>query len=957
MLKSSRKITGLFILACFIFSLNMPTAAQAAAFFQSNAISISGQVTDLNGIGVSGVTVRAVLDNYEVFIPQVKTASNGATRPARAKFPSAGTNFYTVITDASGYYTLTELPPGRYKISAHKDGLDFAPLSYTVSKSTTLGYHNFTVDVIPTVYTPITTVLTETTTSELVSISEDQSRFTFAAETAELAQVDSGDIIISGISPLAPEGFLRRVVSEENQGSHVILVTEPANLEDAFESLSVSTTQELTLADLQEFTQTPGVQLLRTPSLMDAGGFQFAMNNAVLYDLDGNLATTGDQVTANGLLSILPQFELRLRIENASLKEFYFSSTLNGSVEFTVSSQISATINSPSPKILPKPISLGVIPVGPLVLTPELDIVSGISGSVSAGISTTITNTTSFTAGAWILDGNTTNLSSFSNNFSCSPLSFDVKLSFSAFIGPEISIKLYGIAGVYVQAAFSLTLDISPIADPWLTLSAGLEVAIGLKASIPLGFFEIDLIDVKIGAISTPPWVIFSLYRTANNQPYPPSAPVPVNNAANQSLATQLSWTGSDPDADDPLVYDVYFGPGRLAPTVKVSDHQSAAVFDPGILPAGNTFSWKIVAFDSQGLSTGGPIWQFSTLSGIPLPAGFEKVSPLNGVIRQPGKLTLDWQDSAGAASYAFCYDPTNDNVCSPWVSTGSVSQATVDGLRPDTTYYWQARAVNISGSTDAGGSPAGFWRFTTTGEMVAIPAGEFQMGCDPEHNGGSLCNFTELPLHAVVLDAYRIDKFEVTNAQYALCVAEGYCAAPASISSLTRPGYYNQPSYANYPVLFVSWQDATNYCAWADKRLPTEAEWENAARGSALIAYPWGDLSPSCQLANSSDESGGTACLGDTSSVGSDPLGASSYGALDMAGNAAEWVNDWSQTDYYKVSPLSNPPGPAAGTHKMLRGGSFNSVHATIRTAARDKDLPAAQSSSIGFRCAAPAP
>ncbi len=240
-----------------------------------------------------------------------------------------------------------------------------------------------------------------------------------------------------------------------------------------------------------------------------------------------------------------------------------------------------------------------------------------------------------------------------------------------------------------------------------------------------------------------------------------------------------------------------------------------------------------------------------------------------------------------------------------------------------------------------------------TLSPMIFIPAGDFEMGCDPAHNDGYECSGDALPLHTVYLDAYQIDKYEVTNAQYAQCVAAGGCEPPSAYN----PDYYENTAYANYPMVQVTAGTAWAYCAWAGKRLPTEAEWEKAARGSSdTRPYPWGDAAPTCELAN--------YCAGNTAAVGSYPSDASPYGAMDMAGNVSEWVSDVYGENYYSVSPASNPNGPSdvvsTSDKRVYRGGraSLEPQADSLIISRRGASLPlyypsARYYGNIGFRCA----
>ena len=176
------------------------------------------------------------------------------------------------------------------------------------------------------------------------------------------------------------------MLSKYQDGSNIVLVTEQAALVDAFESLSVNVTKQLSPADVKSILDIPGVRLLQAPANLPTSDFQFEMTNAVLYDQDGELSTIGDQIVVNGLLSVQPQIHLRIKIENGALEEFFFTSSMSVQNGFTVSSKISLSVPLYEHSFLPQPIPLGAFPVGPIIVTPELDLIAGITGAVYAGV-------------------------------------------------------------------------------------------------------------------------------------------------------------------------------------------------------------------------------------------------------------------------------------------------------------------------------------------------------------------------------------------------------------------------------------------------------------------------------------------------------------------------------------------------------------------------------------------
>ena len=237
---------------------------------------------------------------------------------------------------------------------------------------------------------------------------------------------------------------------------------------------------------------------------------------------------------------------------------------------------------------------------------------------------------------------------------------------------------------------------------------------------------------------------------------------------------------------------------------------------------------------------------------------------------------------------------------------------------------------------------------------LLLIPAGEFLMGTPLSNRDGGR---DEYPQRRIFLDAFYLDVYEVTNARYLdFMKATGHRVPenPRDKALTLWKGPSVPAAFTDHPVVNVDWEDARAYCAWAGRKLPSEAEWERAARGTTGRRFPWGDAEPTRILANYLNQWRNGAGL---EPVGSHPKGASAEGVQDLQGNVWEWVADWYEPDYYKKGPSRNPVGPPQGARKVIRGSGWESEAPLLRSAHRVGSDPTNRTHSLGFRCAMASP
>jgi len=486
-------LSSLIILSMF-FAIN-PISGQAANY------SISGRVTDGNGKGVEGVTILAEpVSGHQIFLPLILQSFDVSQaqlpEESRSTIPSA-------VTDANGYYSIDSLS-GMYVLRAFMEGVDFSPAERKISSSTTES-QDFEVLILEPVIADKTEVLTDESNQFLDPAQSDGIVFTFTQTTTELEALDVGDIMVSGVSENAPNGYLRKVADIAYLGESIIITTEPAMLEEAIQDGSVFIQETLSPEQVTSLNALPGVTMLPTNERAPLT-FTFQIDDVVLYDLDGDLSTDHDQVLASGFIEFDMAFISYLRMRFFQVERFSLTNSnsirnslkiTTGSVLYTLEEEMILATQVFSPIT----IMAGHVPI---VFVPILDLVAGADGSVVLWLSAEVSTELSMRAGIQYQDfSGWSPIAHVDYAFSFTPPVPQYAASLKGYIGPRFNLYLYGAAGPYVNITPYLQIDVEPQKTPWWTLYGGIDVPVGFRAIdqlakvLGLDDHEVVAIDIK----------------------------------------------------------------------------------------------------------------------------------------------------------------------------------------------------------------------------------------------------------------------------------------------------------------------------------------------------------------------------------------------------------------------------------------------------------------------------
>ena len=559
-----------------------------------------------------------------------------------------------------------------------------------------------------------TEVLSQTTLAQLEQVSANGAQFIFNQNAPDLANVQAGDIIVGEPTQETPDGFLRLVTQKAVSAGQIVLTTEQATLEEAITDGGMSISISLSPDDIQSSILAEGVRLEPASRSSDALSFTYNLDK-VVFDADGDqVNTTNDQITAEGLLSLTQDIYFDFDIRNHNLRdlEFIIDSNTNTDLRFKASGNLGLHLyrytiahHVFAPITIPVPTPIG-IPF-PVSFTPELSVAFGLDGSIHTDVTFGVQYTTHMEAGLRYANSNWDLVGSAGQEFRPLPVTATREVNFRGHIGPEIALKLYGVVGPTASTSIFGLLELPPSnAGPW-RLSAGLDVAVGVKVEV----FTILFANVRFTVLEIKKVIAEGVWEP-NQPPNMPSNPVPPVGATGQSSSMQLAWTGGDPDGDV-TTYDVYLEALDTSPDTLVCNTAQSALCNVSNLIAGTTYYWLVVAKDDNGSQTQGPLWHFTTGSGNGAPYAPANPSPPHQSINQNINTSLTWVggdpdgDPVTYAVYLEADDTSPDTLVCPAVTATTCTPSALIGNK---TYYWQVIARDNQGHTTTG--PV--WQFTT---------------------------------------------------------------------------------------------------------------------------------------------------------------------------------------------------------------------------------------------------
>ncbi|MCI0730039.1 MAG: hypothetical protein L0332_25425, partial [Chloroflexi bacterium] len=396
---------------------------------------------------------------------------------------------------------------------------------------------------------------------------------TFSQMTPELAALAPGHVMVGDVSQNAPDGFLREVTAVSTTGGQVVVTTGPATLEDAIQQGELHLSRALSPEEVVGFRVSPGV---RAVNLLP-GEFYIELEDAVLYDADGNPGTTGDQIRADGSITLEPGYDFDLMVQDWQLQQLAFTSWVEETAELEITAYVAAAgieREVPLANYVFTPITIFIGPL-PVVIIPELVIVAGIDGEVHVGLTTAVTQQATLTAGVEYDDGDWGTISDFDNSFTYSPPAVTAGLEVKGYAGTRLALKLYGVVGPYIRIHFYLELEVDLFANPWWILYGGLEAPVGILVEI-LGHQLADYEALAIGyriilAQSDPADGMTSRVSVAsdgtqgNEDSYSPSISADGRYVAFSSTATNLV------SGDTNGMWDVFVHDRQTGQTTRVS--------------------------------------------------------------------------------------------------------------------------------------------------------------------------------------------------------------------------------------------------------------------------------------------------------------------------------------------------------------------------------------------------